>query len=343
MTTTISAKEVSELRSRTGAGMMDCKKALQDTDGDLDKAVQLLRSKGIAKAEKRMGRSAREGAIGSYLHFNGRVAVLVELNSETDFVARTDDFQNLARDLAMHVASAKPLAVSPEEIPADVVERERAIFEAQVAESGKPEQVRPKIVEGGEDVGRPDGLFGPRTRSALAAWQGSKAYPKTSYLDEDGAHLHGPGERTVDPAGVVALEQIAAHQVGSDEILVAGDGDEGNTLFLSLTDVAVQVPRHVLDEAGLAAARRALEQHGDLLLVGGLEELDLVGDGEVEGLLGDAEVLDLEPLEAGGQLGLLAQRFSLRTRRRTAGTSSEGSGPRPAELQHSLRSQQGVS
>jgi len=148
MTTTISAKEVSELRSRTGAGMMDCKKALQDTDGDLDKAVQLLRQKGIAKAEKRTGRSAREGAIGSYLHFNGRVAVLVELNSETDFVARTDDFQNLARDLAMHVASAKPLAVSPDGIPADVMERERAIFEAQVAESGKPEQVRPKIVEG---------------------------------------------------------------------------------------------------------------------------------------------------------------------------------------------------
>ena len=148
MTTTISAKEVSELRSRTGAGMMDCKKALQDTEGDLDKALQLLRQKGIAKAEKRSGRSAKEGAIGSYVHFNGRVAVLVEVNCETDFVARTDDFQNLARDLAMHIASARPLAVSPEDIPADVVERERAIFEAQVAESGKPEQVRPKIVEG---------------------------------------------------------------------------------------------------------------------------------------------------------------------------------------------------
>lgn len=148
MTATISAKEVSELRSRTGAGMMDCKKALQDTEGDLDKALQLLRQKGIAKAEKRSGRSAKEGAIGSYVHFNGRVAVLVEVNCETDFVARTDDFQNLVRDLAMHIASARPLAVSPEEIPADVVERERAIFEAQVAESGKPEQVRPKIVEG---------------------------------------------------------------------------------------------------------------------------------------------------------------------------------------------------
>ncbi len=148
MTATISAKEVSELRSRTGAGMMDCKKALQDTEGDLDKALQLLRQKGIAKAEKRSGRSAKEGAIGSYVHFNGRVAVLVEVNCETDFVARTDDFQNLVRDLAMHIASARPLAVSPEDLPADVVERERAIFEAQVAESGKPEQVRPKIVEG---------------------------------------------------------------------------------------------------------------------------------------------------------------------------------------------------
>ena len=148
MTTTISAKEVSELRSRTGAGMMDCKKALQDTEGDLDKALQLLRQKGIAKAEKRAGRSAKEGGIGNYLHFNGRVAVLVEVNCETDFVARTEDFQNLARDLAMHIASARPLAVSPEDLPADVVERERAIFEAQVAESGKPEQVRPKIIEG---------------------------------------------------------------------------------------------------------------------------------------------------------------------------------------------------
>ncbi len=148
MTTTISAKEVSELRSRTGAGMMDCKKALQDTEGDLDKALQLLRQKGIAKAEKRAGRSAKEGGIGSYVHFNGRVAVLVEVNCETDFVARTDDFQNLTRDLAMHIASAKPLAVSPEDLPADVVAGERAIFEAQVAESGKPEQVRPKIIEG---------------------------------------------------------------------------------------------------------------------------------------------------------------------------------------------------
>jgi elongation factor Ts len=128
--------------------MMDCKKALQDTGGDLQKAVDLLRQKGIARAEKRADRAAKEGAIGSYIHFNGKVAVLVEVNCETDFVARTEDFQALAKDLALHIASAKPLAVTVEDMPADVVQREKAIFEAQVAESGKPEQVRAKIVEG---------------------------------------------------------------------------------------------------------------------------------------------------------------------------------------------------
>ena len=148
MATTISAKVVSELRARTGAGMMDCKKALQETGGDMEKAVDLLRQKGIAKAEKRSDRAASEGVLGSYVHFNGKVGVLVEVNCETDFVARTDDFQALAKDLALHIASAKPLAVTTDEMPSDVVERERAIFEAQVAESGKPEQVRPKIVEG---------------------------------------------------------------------------------------------------------------------------------------------------------------------------------------------------
>jgi elongation factor Ts len=148
MAATISAQEVSTLRGRTGAGMMDCKKALQETGGDLEKAVELLRAKGIAKAEKRAGRQAQEGLIGSYVHFNGKIAVLVELNCETDFVARTEDFQQLAKDLAMHIASANPIAVTAEEVPAEVIEREKAIFDAQVAESGKPEQVRPKIVEG---------------------------------------------------------------------------------------------------------------------------------------------------------------------------------------------------
>jgi elongation factor Ts len=148
MTTQIAAKDVSALRARTGAGMMDCKRALEETAGDIEKAVDLLRQKGVAKAEKRAGRVASEGVIASYVHFNGKVAVLVEVNCETDFVARTDEFQGLAKDIAMHIASAAPLAVSADDVPADLLARERAIIEAQVAESGKPEVVRAKIVEG---------------------------------------------------------------------------------------------------------------------------------------------------------------------------------------------------
>ncbi len=148
MATQVSAKEVSALRGRTGAGMMDCKKALIETDGDVDKAVDYLKQKGIAKAEKRAGRTAAQGVIESYVHFNYRVGVMVELNCETDFVARTDDFKALAKDIALHVASAKPMAVTADEIPESVIEHERSIFEAQVAESGKPEAVRAKIVDG---------------------------------------------------------------------------------------------------------------------------------------------------------------------------------------------------
>lgn len=148
MATMISAKDVGILRSRTGAGMMDCKRALEETAGDMDKAVEFLRKKGIARAEKRVGRVVREGLVGSYVHFNGKVAVLVEVDCETDFVARTDEFQQLVRDLAMHIASAKPIAVTTDQVPEDIVARERAIFEAQVAESGKPEHVRARIVDG---------------------------------------------------------------------------------------------------------------------------------------------------------------------------------------------------
>ncbi len=147
-TVTISPKQVSELRSRTGAGMMDCKRALEESGGDMDKAVEILRTKGIAKAEKRAGRSAAQGLIVSYIHHNAQVGVLLEVNCETDFVARTDDFQQLARDVALHIASADPSAVNPEDIPAELVERERRIAEEQVAAEGKPENVRPKIVEG---------------------------------------------------------------------------------------------------------------------------------------------------------------------------------------------------
>ncbi|MFP3947987.1 MAG: translation elongation factor Ts [Longimicrobiales bacterium] len=144
----ITAKEVKELRDRTGAGMMDCKRALQETDGDMEAAVDVLRSRGAAKAAKRADRAANEGRIGSYVHFGGKIAVLVEVNCETDFVANTDEFEELARDIAMHIAASDPLAVSSEDIPEAVVERERKVFLDQAAEEGKPGNVREKIVEG---------------------------------------------------------------------------------------------------------------------------------------------------------------------------------------------------
>lgn len=148
MSMTISAKDVKELRERSGAGMMDCKRALEEAAGDKEKALDLLRSRGAAKAAKREARAATEGTIGTYIHHNGKIGVMVELNCETDFVANTDAFKQLARDLAMHVASAAPLAVSADDVPADVVERERAVFLAEVAEQGKPEGIRDRIVEG---------------------------------------------------------------------------------------------------------------------------------------------------------------------------------------------------
>ena len=144
----IPAKLVAELRARTGAGMMDCKKALEETGGNLEKAIDVLRQKGAAKAEKRAGREASEGLIGSYVHHDGSVGVLVELNCETDFVARTEDFKGLARDLALHIAATNPLAVRIEDLPPELVERERQIYEKQVADQKKPEHIRAKIVEG---------------------------------------------------------------------------------------------------------------------------------------------------------------------------------------------------
>jgi len=144
----IPAKLVAELRAKTGAGMMDCKSALQETGGDMDKAIDLLRMKGAAKAEKRAGREASEGWIGSYVHHDGSVAVLVELNSETDFVARTDDFKALAKEIAVHIAATKPLAVRIEDLPPELIQRERQVYESQVADQKKPENIRAKIVDG---------------------------------------------------------------------------------------------------------------------------------------------------------------------------------------------------
>ena len=147
-TTSFTAKDVQELRQRTGAGMMDCKKALEENAGDMNKAAEFLRAKGIAKAEKRAGRAASEGQIGSYIHHNGKVGVLVEVNCETDFVARNPEFKELVKEIALHIASAAPVAVDKSGVPAEAIEKERRIYEQQVRESGKPEHLIAKIVDG---------------------------------------------------------------------------------------------------------------------------------------------------------------------------------------------------
>ena len=144
----ITAVDVKKLREMTGAGMMDCKKALTETGGDTEKAVDLLRAKGAAKAAKRSEKSANEGAIGSYIHFDNKTAVIVEVNCETDFVANTDNFKALAKDIAMHIASTNPISISQDEISEDVIERERAVYMEQAREEGKPEEIAVKIVEG---------------------------------------------------------------------------------------------------------------------------------------------------------------------------------------------------
>jgi elongation factor Ts len=144
----IGAGQVKELRERTGAGMMECKKALEETGGQLEAAIDLLRARGAAKAAKRAERETKEGTIGSYVHTNGRIGVLVEVQCETDFVARNEAFQQLARDLAMHIAAASPIALDAESIAAEVVERERGVYREQVRQEGKPEAMQEKIVEG---------------------------------------------------------------------------------------------------------------------------------------------------------------------------------------------------
>ena len=144
----ITSQMVKELREKTNAGMMDCKKALTDTDGDMEKAVDLLRQKGLAVAAKRAGKETREGVIEAYIHAGGKIGVMVEVACETDFVAKTDDFKAFARNLAMHVAAVSPLAVSRDEIPAEVVQREKDIYINQALESGKPQQIAEKMVAG---------------------------------------------------------------------------------------------------------------------------------------------------------------------------------------------------
>ncbi|WP_456324924.1 translation elongation factor Ts [Desulfonauticus submarinus] len=144
----ITAAMVKELREKTGAGMMDCKKALEASGGDTEKAIAWLREKGLAKAQKRADRATAEGWIGSYIHSNGKIGVMIELKCETDFVAKSDRFQQLAKDLAMQVAAANPICLKPEDLPQDLIEKEKEIYLKQAKEEGKPEHIAEKIVEG---------------------------------------------------------------------------------------------------------------------------------------------------------------------------------------------------
>ena len=145
---TISASMVKQLREQTGAGMMDCKEALTTCDGDIEKAVDFLRKKGLAKAAKRAGRETAEGVIESYIHMGGKIGVMVEVNCESDFVAKTDDFKEFARNIAMHIAATSPAGVEAEDVPKDLIERERQVYREQTLEMGKPENMVDKIVEG---------------------------------------------------------------------------------------------------------------------------------------------------------------------------------------------------
>ncbi|NIQ38557.1 MAG: translation elongation factor Ts [Proteobacteria bacterium] len=139
---------VKELRQRTGVGIMDCKKALEETGGNLEKAIDHLRKKGLAKAAKKSGRVTKEGTVGSYIHAGGKIGVLIEVNCETDFVARTEEFQNLVKDTAMQIAATNPFYLERDRIPAEVLEKEKQILRTQAIESGKPEKVVDRIVEG---------------------------------------------------------------------------------------------------------------------------------------------------------------------------------------------------
>jgi elongation factor Ts len=144
----VTAAQINELRKSTGAGMLDCKKALEEVDGDFEKAVDFLRKKGLAAAAKKAGRIATEGAVGAYIHAGGKIGVMVEINCETDFVAKNENFQTFVKDIAMHIAAASPMYVRREEVTNDVLEREKDIYRAKARETGKPENIVEKIIEG---------------------------------------------------------------------------------------------------------------------------------------------------------------------------------------------------
>jgi elongation factor Ts len=145
---TITAQMVNELRQRTGIGMMECKKALQESEGDIEKAINVLRKKGMARAKEKMSRSTSDGAVGSYIHMNGTLGVLIEINCESDFVSRNEEFQGLVKNVAMHIAAANPTYVSADQIPAETLDEEKEIIRTQLKDSDKPPEIIEKIVEG---------------------------------------------------------------------------------------------------------------------------------------------------------------------------------------------------
>jgi elongation factor Ts len=195
---TITASMVKDLRERTGAGMMDCKKALQESDADIDKAIEWLQKKQLASVGKKAGRIAAEGVVASYLHQGGRIGVMVEVNCETDFVARNEDFLAFAKDIAMHVAASNPLVVQAEEIPADVVEKQREIFTAQAMNEGKPEHIAKNIV-----VGR------------LKKWQAESCLLEQPFVkDPDKTVSELLAELTVKIGEKLSIRRFARYEVG---------------------------------------------------------------------------------------------------------------------------------
>lgn len=144
----ITASMVKELRIKSGVGMMDCKKALIESNGDFEKAIEYLRKKGMSAAAKRSSKAAKDGAVASYIHMGGKIGVMVEINCETDFVAKTDDFRALAKDIAMHIAAANPRYLKPEDIPEDILEKEKDIYRSQALAEGKPEKILDRIIDG---------------------------------------------------------------------------------------------------------------------------------------------------------------------------------------------------
>jgi elongation factor Ts len=171
----ITAEQVKQLRERTGAGMMDCKRALQETDGDVDRAIELLREKGLASVAKRADRAANQGLVDSYIHFNNTVGVLVEVNCETDFVANTDEFRALVKDVALHIASpASPRWLRREDVPEDRLAQEEHIWRVQAKESGKPDQVIDRIVEGKRTSFFEDGAAAPRRGGRQGGGEGCR-------------------------------------------------------------------------------------------------------------------------------------------------------------------------